>query len=417
MSKINNLLRESTTTSSSSIGRPDLVALTRATTDLIYTDLVAIQHTRQPEATIYGVKYLNHNKDMSFMSAGTYGGAINSRDDIPEVENKSYVKGDLFKFEDVVYKVLKDNPFEGTKETDMWYILAEALVDLTIRTVPDAAPTSYFEKSDSEIAEASLRMDRWQVPVRTRKLKTDLTVELAQDLESNQFDATNTIDDLLATVMAEEVNKDIVQSLITVSSRFRVTGTTDKGMLDLTTADTAPEQGRRLYRYICEMNAHIQRSTSYTGSYVMASSRCAALLSASGWLKEDSQNMLTDGRLNNGLPLYSDAVSPIDYVIVGVKANFGDMEHVGSLFYAPYTEGLDLESEEHVGAYKVIVDPDSLQPSLMLMVRYGLSVNPYTLGVPDEEARVINGDDFDSLAGMSKMSVLLGVKLPKLIEE
>ena len=121
--------------------------------------------------------------------------------------------------------------------------------------------------------------------------------------------------------------------------------------------------------------------------------------------------------LNNGLPLYCDTNSPVDYVIVGVKAEFGGKETVGSLFYAPYTEGLDLDDPEHVGAFKVIVDPASLQPSVALLVRYALSVNPYTIGLDEDEARVINAADMDKMAGRSKMSVLLGVKLPKLIAD
>lgn len=402
-------LNESTGSGDNSIGRPDLLALTRATTDLIYTDLVAVQKTNQPEATLYGVKFINPDKNMSFTTAATYGGAVGSRTGIPEWTNTAYDKGDTFQHLDVVYKVLEDDPFAGTTETVDWDIISEAIINGTIRFLSDAAATSYFE-GDVEVSEAGLRLDRWSIPVRTRKLKTQLTVELAQDLESNGFDAPNTIDDLLSTMMAEEVNKDIIQKLITVSSRFKVTGVTDKGVLDLTGVDTSPEQGRRLYRYICEMNAHIQRTTTYSGAYVVASSRCSALLAASGWLKEDSKNMLTDGVLNNGLPLYTDGVSPLDYVIVGVKDNQGELEHAGSLFFAPYVE------EDDAGAFKVVVDPNSLQPTIALMIRYGLSVNPYTTNVSDDDSRVINGDDFDGMAGKSLMSVLLGVKLPKLVQ-
>jgi hypothetical protein len=36
------------------------------------------------------------------------------------------------------------------------------------------------------------------------------------------------------------------------------------------------------------------------------------------------------------------------------------------------------------------------------------------MGLNDEEARVIDASDIDNFAGRSQMSVLLGVKLPKL---
>ncbi|CCI88752.1 phage capsid vertex [Yersinia phage phiR1-RT] len=422
MSNINQLLRESTTSTSSIAGRPNLVALTRATTKLVYMDLVAEQRTTQPVAALYGIKYLNPNKDLSFVTGATYGGAIGPKQhestEIIDMTNKdSFVKGDLFKYQDVIFKVLKDTPFAGTVETDIFSVVLEAVADSSIRMVPDAADTSKFESADSDIAEASFQISKWQAPVKSRKLKTELTVELAQDLEANGFDASNMIEDVLATQMAEEINKDILQGLITVSSRFKVEGVSDKGVLDLTTTDSAPEQGRRLYRFICEMNSSIQRGTSYSGTYVVASSRCAAVLAASGWMGpgEDAESDNAYGVLNNGLPLFCDTNSPIDYVIVGVKAEFGDTEAVGSLFYAPYTEGLDLEDPEHVGVFKAIVDPESLQPKIALLTRYALCVNPYTTGATDEQARIIDASDFDLFAGRSQMSTLLGVKLPKLI--
>ncbi|QDH49201.1 head vertex protein [Pantoea phage Phynn] len=405
-------LDESTTSADNSVGRPDLLALTRATTSLIFTELVAVQKTRQPVAALFGVKYIDPLKQMPFTGAATYGGEINlkERQSIPDFDKSaSLKKGDMFQHESVVYKVLKDAPFDGTAETENIAIIGEAIINNSIRFMSDAANTSHFEDRETEVSQVGLRLDKWNVPVRTRKLKTELTVELAQDLEANSFDAPETFDDLLATMMATEVNKDIIQKLITVSTRFRVNGVTDKGVLDLSGLDAAPEQGRKLYRYVCEMNSHIQRTTTYTGSYVLASSRVSALLHASGWVKEDEDNDLTSGKLNNGLPLYTDPLSPLDYVIVGVKENYGQMEHVGSLFYAPYVE------EDGAGAYKIVVDPNSLQPSLSLMIRYGLSVNPYTTNITDSESRVIVGDDFDNLAGTSLMSVLLGVKLPTLI--
>lgn len=426
MAKINELLRESTTTSSNLIGRPNLVALTRATTKLIYTDLVATQRTKQPVAALYGIKYLNPNGDLTFATGATYAGQIGAteRESIEELTmaNKdSFNKDDMFKYQNVVFKVLKDSPFTDTTETDEFGLVSEAVAANNIRMLSDAAVTEKFEGPDSDpITEASFKIDKWQTQVKSRKLKTDLTVELAQDLEANGFDAPELIDDLLATEMAEDINKDILQSLITVSSRFKVAGVSDKGVLDLTKQDSAPEQGRTLYRFICEMNSAVQRNTSYSGTYAVASTRCAAVLAASGWLTQKNDGSIPEnayGMLNNGLPLYCDTNSPVDYVIVGVKAEFGGKETVGSLFYAPYTEGLDLDDPEHVGAFKVIVDPASLQPSVALLVRYALSVNPYTVGLDEDEARVINAADMDKMAGRSKMSVLLGVKLPKLIAD
>ncbi|WJJ54825.1 capsid vertex protein [Acinetobacter phage AB1I1M-1] len=422
MKYIDKIIRESTTSQDNVDSRPALLALTRATTNLVYHDLVATQYTDQPIAALYGVKYLNPNKELTFVTGATYSGAIGTEDRkmMPELTGATpMAKGTLFKYTDVVFKALVDNPFAGTTETDVFDILSEAVAANNVRMVPEAADTIKFEGVESDIAEASFEINKWQAPVKSRKFKAELTVELAQDMEASGFDAPETIEDLLATQMAEEINKDILQSLVTVSSRFKVKGVSDKGVLDLSDPNTpSTTQGRELYRFICEMNAQIQRQTSYSATYVVASSRVAALLTASGWLKkEDGQPEASAGVLNNGLVLYCDNNSPVEYVVVGVKAEYGDNEMVGSLFYAPYAEGFNKEADptDHIGMYKVINDSNSLQPRVALLVRYALCVNPYTVGLNDQEARVVDASDMDQFAGQSKMSVLLGLKLPKLV--
>lgn len=425
MANINELLRESTTTNSNSLARPNLVALTRATTKLIYSDLVATQRTTQPVAAMYGIKYLSPDNEFTFATAATYAGAAGSKERETMTEltasNQAFNKGDLFKYQHVVYKVLEDTPFAGITETDLALVIQEAIITLKIRLFSDAASTERYETGNgSETSEARFEINKWNAQVKSRKLKTSLTVELAQDLEANGFDAPNFVDDLLATEMADEINKDILQSLITVSSRYKVEGVCDKGIIDLK-YDNAPEAARKLYELMCEMVSHIQRASTFTATYVVASTRVAALLAGSGWLKHSptddkylSENAY--GFLKNGLPIYCDTNSPLDYVTVGVKEDLGDKEVIGSIFYSPYTEGVDLADPEHVGAFKVIVDPESLQPSVALMVRYALSANPYTVAKDDAEARIIDASNMDQMAGQSDLSVILGVKLPKIIE-
>lgn len=419
-----SVMAEATTSTDSLNDRPALLALTRATTQLIYQDLVATQYTSRPVAALYGVKYLNPNKELTFVTGATYGGQYGHSDraTIPALDlalAPTLMKDNVFTFQNVVFKVLEDTPFAGSTETDLFDLVSEGIAASTIRMAPEAAVTTKFEEPTSEISEAAFEVNKWQADVKSRKFKTEITVELAQDMEAAGFNAPEMLEDILSTQMAEEINKDVMQSLITVSSRFKVKGVSDKGILDLSAAGSSVEQGRTLYRYIAEMNASIQRNTSYSATYVLASSRSAALLASSGWLQKNNVDVpeAAYGVLNNGLVVYCDNNSPAEYVIVGVKAEYGDNEMIGSLFLAPYAEGLSKEADptDHVGTYKIINDPDSLQPKLMLLVRYALCVNPYTMGIDDEKARVIDSTDFSNFAGKSQMSVLLGVKLPKLV--
>lgn len=405
--KFHNLLRESTVTASNSLGRPQLQALTRAVNNLIFSDLVAIQPTSVPISALYGLNYLNRDLTPTFLTPATYGGEVGDRSEIDVVQqDHQYKAGDLFVSDDTVYKVIEPINLNSYGAASIEESLFKAMVDSKIRFFSDAASPSKFEDPKTEIASAKFLMHKWQVEVKTRKLKTEYTNELMEDLEANQCDSENTIIDLLATTASEEINKDVIQKLITVSRRYKVEGVCPDAILSLEDIQDAPAQARELYRYVCEMSAHMQRVTSFTGTYVLASCRVVAMLQASGWMSE-SDHPLSEGRLRCGLEVYSDTTATFDYVIVGCKHQIGEMEHVGSLFYSPYTEA------DGAGAYRAVIDPSSLQHKVAIMSRYSLSVNPYTVSNDFDAHQIVTGDDWGALAGRSNMSLMLGVKLPK----
>ena len=408
MSRINDLISESTTTGANSQSRPALVGLTRAANNLIFTEMVAIQETNMPTSTLYGVKYLNPAGNQSFASAATYMGSVGYRDSIPLAQlDTPMVKGYVFKdSNDVVYSVT--NPLTLTSSTgNIADAISDAVMLGNLRIKSEAALAEEFEGASSFV-ETDFKFDRWTVPVRTRKLKTNISVELMQDLEANKMDGVGVVDDVLSTMISEDINKDIIQTLITVSRRYKVEEISPNGILDLTTSTDAPVIGRTLYQQACEMKNQMLRNTSYEATYVLCTTRVSAMLEASGWMYAN-EDPLSAGTLRNGLKVYVDAVSSFDYLITGCKHYINDIEHVGSLFYSPYIEADDL------GAYKIINDSTSLQPSVGIMLRYGLSINPYTTRIGQSGERNVTGDDWDNLVGQSDMSYMLGVKLPRII--
>lgn len=401
------LLRESTSSVANQTARPQLLSLTRAVNNLIFSDLVAIQPTDQPVSALYGLRYLNRDGQMTFRTATTYGGAAGDRTEIEEFsKEKSYDEGALFKSDDVVYEVVTAGTVGEDAETPEAAIF-KGIMTNKIRFYSDCASVEYFEDKNTEISSTSMQFDKWQVNVGSRKLKTSFTTELMQDLEASQINSENSVIDLLATVASEEINKDIIQKLITVSSRYKIKGITPDGVLSLVRVQDAPTQARELYRYACEMRNQMLRTSSFAGTYVLASSRVVGLLQSTGWM-EETDNALSEGRLRCGLEVYADTTTPFDYMLVGCKHMIGDMESVGSLFYSPYTEA------DGAGAYKSVIDPNSFQHHVAIMNRYSLSVNPYTSKVDQEEHQVIKGDDWGKMAGRSEMSYILGIELPPL---
>lgn len=405
--QFNELLRESTTSVANQTARPQLLSLTRAVNNLIFSDLVAIQPTEQPICALYGLRYLNRDGQMTYRSAATYGGAAGDRAGIEEFnKEKDYQVGDLFDYENVVYQVIEAGVVSVGATTDEEAIFKGVMAN-KIRFYSDCAPTEYFEDANTEISTTSMDFDKWQVNVGSRKLKTEFTTEFMQDLEANQMNSENAVVDLLATVASEEINKDIMQKLITVSTRYKIKGVTPDGVLSLVGVQDAPKQARELYRYACEMSNQMLRTSSFGGTYVLASSRVVGLLQSTGWM-EETDNALSEGRLRCGLEVYADTVTPFDYMLVGCKHMIGDMESIGSLFYSPYTEA------DGAGAYKSVIDPNSFNHKVAIMNRYALSVNPYT-AKQDQDIHVpVKGDEWNKLAGRSEMSYILGIELPPL---
>lgn len=401
---INDLISESSASGDVDMGRPQLLAMTHAVNALIYTDLVAIQETSKPIANLFGLRYLNRDGDMSFRTPATYSGMYGDRKDVTDelkASKTSFAAGDVFKYEKVIYQAIEavNLPDLGGGD-DLGLQLNIALMLNKVRIVSDAGETGKMEFV--EPSESKLSLDKWKIEVRTRKLKSEVTHEFMQDAVANGFNGEEMIRSLLATELSEEINRDIVQKLQTVSVRHE-SPNTKSGIYYAGGASDDPAKGRTLYRIVCEMARMVHAETAYEATYVVCSPMVAALLSSSGWLKGDpSMANLYSGVLADGMKVYVDPVTRFDYVVVGTKQSAGGMDNVGSLFYSPYA------AADGAGAFTVTNAVENLQPRFMTMSRYGLSVNPYTVKDGDTD-QIHAGDDWNALAGKSKYSRFAGV--------
>jgi len=406
MNELHKLLTESTTSAANDNGRPSLIGLTKAVNTLIYKDLVATQPTKNPVATVYGVRYLNPYGDMSFNTPTSYSGQQYAT--TPLVDDSNLVAETYFKHDKTVYQAIVALDFSTLPGVDLAHKVYAAVMAGDARIVTEGSDTASGESQP--IAGVQLKLDRWQVDVKTRKIASELTMELAQDMEANGFDSERTIRSLLASEMAEEINKDIIKTTHTVSTRH-VSTITPNATIDLTASSDDPAAARTMYRIISDMSTAIQRDTSFDATYVVCTAGVAGLLSASGWVSMAPADSLAYGITRSGLKVYVDSTSPFEYAVVGAKhqtidadnINTEAVETVGSLFYAPY---VDVDG----ASYFVVNDPQNLQPRVMVMTRYGLSVAPYTDDGSGKKKPFI-GDDWTKLVGKSKLSRTVGVWL------
>lgn len=431
MNILENLLQEQTKVGNIANTRPYLVQLSKTVASRVFRDMVAIQETNNPTAQVFGLKFLTedgktlHNRENSVTGATAN---VNTKQ-IPELtKGLSVRENELYKIEDVIYIANRSGPLQNEPD-----FVLKAILDGTIRLYSDAAETSYFESN--EPAEAKFEIGKWVVPCKTRKVSVNISQELVQDLESNGLDSIGIIENTLSSAIVNEVNKDIISKLITVSKRYDEPklGIKD-GFVDFSqNKNPLWQQGRDISAMIGAAAADILSNTTYSATYVIVSPNVYGLLCGAGLvvINEESQMTRSHGYLKSGLKVYVDTYSSFDYFVVGCKHNITIAEYghpepepihsdengqptelltedqeyiaddlIGQLYYIPYLE------EDGTSVY-IIRDPKSFSNNVMLMTRYGLCVNPFTI----DGLKVNQGDDWKNLVGKSNLSNIVGLKL------
>ena len=84
--------------------------------------------------------------------------------------------------------------------------------------------------------EMGFSIDKVTVTARSRALKAEYTMELAQDLKAiHGLDAETELSNILTTEILAEINREVVRSINVVAVRGANTGTTTAGKFDLDT--------------------------------------------------------------------------------------------------------------------------------------------------------------------------------------
>jgi|TARA_R110000851_G_scaffold230898_5_gene383699 hypothetical protein len=232
-----------------------------------------------------------------------------------------------------------------------------------------------------EFAEMSFTIDKTTVTARSRALKAEYTMELAQDLKAvHGLDAESELANILSGEILAEVNREVLR---TVNSRARLgaqqTGLTTAGTFDLST----DADGRWAVEKIKMLLLHIQREANQIavltrrgkGNFVVVSSDIAASLNAAGVLDytaplnglsvdSDPVGPTVVGTIGGNMKVILDPYATVDYCTVGYK---GSNAYDAGMFYCPY---VPLTMVRAVGE-------NSFQPKIGFKTRYGMVANPF----------------------------------------
>lgn len=386
VSKINQLIQESSGTSGIASGREALIALTRKTQEKIYKELVSTQPTSNPIATVFGMRYdyvqadkegSTHEVQLDYVTSG--GKYPFGKSGLPGPTD-GMSKGDKFVVHDFVFSVLEDGDYEYLKSKPVGEAHNLA-VRGKLRNVADAADPDTYQDPDSNVAESRFLINKWTARVCSRKLKSPTTIELMYDMERQGLNADLAVEDLLSTAIAEEINIDIITKLITISKKEE----------PATLVSTVPYyKGRELISRACSAAAEIEWWTSVPATYLVASYKVCGLIRASGQVGDD------DIIRGTGMKLIMDGRSMVDYMMVGGKMEDPTgLDHASGLFYSPFQES------DEAGSFLVTADYSSLQPVIGVMTRYALSAFP-TYDDVSREDLIVQCDDWDNLANTSQ---------------
>jgi len=246
----------------------------------------------------------------------------------------------------------------------------------TAYTSGTGAATATAEAADP--AELGFTIEKATVTAKTRQLKAEYTMELAQDLKAiHGLDAESELANILSTEILAEINREVIRSINSTAKIGGANVGTD-GLFDLV-ADAdgrwAVEKFKSLiFQLEVEANTISKETRRGKGNFVICSSNVASALAAAGQLDyssnisanlnvDDSGNTFA-GVLNGRMKVYVDPYTTGDYATVGFR---GSNPYDAGLFYCPYVPLTMVRA----------VDETTFQPKIAFKTRYGLQANPF----------------------------------------
>ena len=233
------------------------------------------------------------------------------------------------------------------------------------------------------IPEMAFSIEKVSVTAKSRALKAEYTMELAQDLKAiHGLDAETELSNILTTEILAEINREVVRTIAITATQGAQSGTTTAGRFDLdvdANGRWSVEKFKGLmFQVEREANAIAKATRRGKGNIIICSSDVASALQMAGVLDYgpalNSNNLQVDdtgntfaGVLNGRIKVYIDPYATGNYMVVGYK---GASAFDAGLFYCPYVPLQMVRA----------VDQGSFQPKIGFKTRYGMVANPFAEG-------------------------------------
>jgi hypothetical protein len=241
--------------------------------------------------------------------------------------------------------------------------------------------------------EMAFSIEKVTVTAKSRALKAEYSLELAQDLKAiHGLNAEAELANILSSEILAEINREVIRTIYKTAEPGAQFNVATAGTFDLDIDSNGRWSVEKFKGLIFQIerdaNAIAQRTRRGKGNIIMCSSDVASALSMAGLLDytpalnanlnvDDTGNTFA-GVLNGKYKVYIDPYSggagnPAagatggQYYVVGYK---GSSPYDAGLFYCPY---VPLQMVRAVGE-------NTFQPKIGFKTRYGLVANPFAEG-------------------------------------
>jgi hypothetical protein len=277
-------------------------------------------------------------------------------------------------------------------------------------TADDARSTSIFaggmstanaealgSSATAAFREMGFTIEKATVTAKSRALKAEYSLELAQDLKAiHGLDAETELANILSTEILAEINREVIRTINTQAKTGALqTNTAVNGIFNVQTdADGrwSVEKFKGLILQIeRESNVIAKETRRGKGNFIICSSDVASALASSGMLDyapamstnlnvDDTGNTFA-GTLNGRVKVYIDPYANVDYINVGYK---GTNPYDAGVFYCPY---VPLTMVRAVGE-------DTFQPKIGFKTRYGMVSNPFVGDTPADGLATVKTNQY-----------------------
>ena len=275
--------------------------------------------------------------------------------------------------------LLNDSPAGTYEQADD----ATGMTTATAEALDDSSSSTAFR-------EMGFSIEKVTVTAKSRALKAEYSIELAQDLKAiHGLDAEQELANILSTEILAEINREVVRTIYTNAVKGAQNNTATAGIFDLDVDSNGRWSVEKfkglLFQIERDANAIGQQTRRGKGNILICSADVASALGMAGVLDYspalNGNNALTNvddtsstlvGTLNGKIKVYVDPysanVADKHFYVAGYK---GTSPYDAGLFYCPYVPLQQVRA----------INPNTFQPKIGFKTRYGMVSNPFSGGL------------------------------------